>query len=72
MEFIDGASRLRGGAKALDVWRLETKPLGPPPGVDVWTTLEVGGSCALIYRECVGVHVCFDCDKIGYNDCQNR
>eukprot|EP00435_Cladocopium_sp_Y103_P071459 s275_g37.t1 len=25
MEFIDGASRLRGGAKALDVWRLETK-----------------------------------------------
>ena len=61
MEFIDGASRLRGGAKALDVWRLETKPLGPPPGADVWTTLE-----------CVGVHVCFDCDKIGYNDCQNR
>ncbi|CAE7553163.1 unnamed protein product [Symbiodinium pilosum] len=25
MEFIEGASRLRGGAKALDVWRLETK-----------------------------------------------
>ncbi|CAJ1424269.1 unnamed protein product [Effrenium voratum] len=25
MEFIDGASRLRGSAKALDVWRLETK-----------------------------------------------
>jgi len=25
MEFIDGASRLRGQAKALDVWRLETK-----------------------------------------------
>jgi len=25
MEFIDGASRLRGSAKAIDVWRLETK-----------------------------------------------
>eukprot|EP00913_Durusdinium_trenchii_P018294 g17187.t1 len=24
-EFIDGAARLRGGAKAIDVWRLETK-----------------------------------------------
>lgn len=25
MEFIDGAVRLRGNAKALDVWRMETK-----------------------------------------------
>ena len=25
MEFLDGATRLRGGAKALDVWRIETK-----------------------------------------------
>ena len=25
MEFIDGAQRLRGGAKALDIWRMETK-----------------------------------------------
>ncbi|CAJ1450529.1 unnamed protein product, partial [Effrenium voratum] len=25
MEFIEGASRLRGNAKALDVWRMETK-----------------------------------------------
>mmetsp|Transcript_48297 Transcript_48297/g.108501 ORF Transcript_48297/g.108501 Transcript_48297/m.108501 type:complete len:397 (+) Transcript_48297:3-1193(+) len=25
MEFIEGASRLRGGAKALDIWRIETK-----------------------------------------------
>ncbi|CAJ1340236.1 unnamed protein product [Effrenium voratum] len=25
MEFIDGAGRLKGGAKALDIWRLETK-----------------------------------------------
>jgi hypothetical protein len=24
-EFIEGAARLRGGAKALDIWRLETK-----------------------------------------------
>lgn len=24
-EFIDGAARLRGGAKAIDVWRMETK-----------------------------------------------
>lgn len=24
-EFIDGAARLRGSAKAIDVWRLETK-----------------------------------------------
>ena len=24
-EFIDGAARLRGGAKALDIWRVETK-----------------------------------------------
>ena len=24
-EFIEGAARLRGSAKALDVWRLETK-----------------------------------------------
>ena len=32
MEFIDGASRLRGQAKALDVWRLETKRLGSETG----------------------------------------
>ena len=25
MEFIEGAQRLRGGAKALDIWRMETK-----------------------------------------------
>lgn len=25
MEFLEGATRLRGGAKALDVWRIETK-----------------------------------------------
>eukprot|EP00434_Breviolum_minutum_P000084 symbB.v1.2.000072.t1/scaffold2.1/size812218/26 len=25
MEFIDGAGRLKGGAKALDIWRIETK-----------------------------------------------
>mmetsp|Transcript_23676 Transcript_23676/g.49529 ORF Transcript_23676/g.49529 Transcript_23676/m.49529 type:complete len:156 (+) Transcript_23676:2-469(+) len=25
MEFIEGAARLRGGAKALDIWRIETK-----------------------------------------------
>mmetsp|Transcript_7785 Transcript_7785/g.17968 ORF Transcript_7785/g.17968 Transcript_7785/m.17968 type:complete len:629 (+) Transcript_7785:68-1954(+) len=25
MEFIDGAARLRGSAKALDIWRMETK-----------------------------------------------
>eukprot|EP00913_Durusdinium_trenchii_P021590 g20288.t1 len=25
MEFIDGAARLKGGAKALDIWRIETK-----------------------------------------------
>lgn len=43
MEFIDGASRLRGGAKALDVWRLETKPLGPPHGADVGTTMDFVG-----------------------------
>jgi len=24
-EFIEGAARLRGGAKALDIWRMETK-----------------------------------------------
>lgn len=24
-EFMEGAARLRGGAKALDIWRLETK-----------------------------------------------
>ena len=24
-EFMEGATRLRGGAKALDIWRLETK-----------------------------------------------
>eukprot|EP00435_Cladocopium_sp_Y103_P065467 s270_g27.t1 len=45
MEFIDGAARLKGGAKALDIWRIETKLevlLG-----DVLSTLkgawEVGG-----------------------------
>ena len=40
-EFIDGAARLRGGAKAIDVWRMETKlevlfeearPSAPDPG----------------------------------------
>lgn len=25
MEFIEGAARLKGGAKALDIWRIETK-----------------------------------------------
>ena len=25
MEFIEGAARLRGNAKALDIWRIETK-----------------------------------------------
>jgi len=25
MEFVEGASRLKGGAKALDIWRIETK-----------------------------------------------
>ncbi len=25
MEVIEGAQRLRGGAKALDIWRMETK-----------------------------------------------
>lgn len=25
MEFVEGAARLRGSAKALDIWRLETK-----------------------------------------------
>ena len=25
MEFIEGAGRLRGNAKALDIWRVETK-----------------------------------------------
>ena len=25
MEFIEGAARLKGSAKALDIWRLETK-----------------------------------------------
>ena len=25
MEFIEGAQRLRGSAKALDIWRMETK-----------------------------------------------
>ena len=29
MEFIDGAGRLKGGAKALDIWRLETKLEAP-------------------------------------------
>ena len=24
-EFIDGAARLKGGAKAVDIWRIETK-----------------------------------------------
>ena len=25
MEFVEGAARLRGGAKALDIWRIESK-----------------------------------------------
>lgn len=25
MEFVEGAARLRGSAKALDIWRIETK-----------------------------------------------
>ena len=25
MEFVEGASRLKGNAKALDIWRIETK-----------------------------------------------
>eukprot|EP00438_Fugacium_kawagutii_P000620 Skav224342 [mRNA] locus=scaffold2411:43913:44588:- [translate_table: standard] len=38
-EFIEGAARLRGGAKALDIWRLETKAGG---GNDV-AEVVVGG-----------------------------
>lgn len=29
MEFIEGAARLKGSAKALDIWRLETKVEAP-------------------------------------------
>ena len=30
LRFIEGAARLRGSAKAIDVWRLETKVEVPP------------------------------------------
>lgn len=45
MEFIEGAARLKGHAKALDIWRMETKveatgrdcKLGEPPNsAEVW------------------------------------
>lgn len=50
-EFIEGAARLRGGAKALDIWRLETKvevlfdeilrTLGPGPDDSISLTKSV-------------------------------
>ena len=38
-EFIDGAARLKGSAKALDVWRMECKIEVPGLGNDSTTSL---------------------------------
>ena len=52
LRFIDGAARLRGSAKAIDVWRLETKVEVPTVHVgrdqgmqekpDLWMNFEGG------------------------------